>query len=363
MPRSLYIFVLLLAPALLLSSGVLNAQTDPALLRFIPANPKAVLSVDWKTLRATHIGALLREKYVDVDPASAIPGVEFLDDVERFIIASPTRAHADETSEPPMLVVARGHFDLAKVRQVLADHGAKPQLFNSIQVYRPQGKNGRDMAFVLMDAQTILIGDAGSIFASLERNANPTPSADAGPLLARAVEMDSHYDLWALMSGMQAMASDRLMGWLGGGGFQSESRNFEAGVSLRNGLAVDISLIFPSEPEARSMASEFSKLMKAAIKDKIGGPAMLDLEKRLKVAAEGATTKISLRMTPQEFERNAQIFAAARQQQVVAAAEIKPVGEAIPAPGKPAPQVIRIEGLDDGPREIRLKPEQQPEQP
>lgn len=358
MPRSLSIFVLLLAPAVLLSSGVLSAQTDPALLRFIPPNPKAVLSVDWKMLRATHIGALLREKYVDVDPASAVPGVEFLDDVDRFILASPVRPRAGETSEPPMLVVARGHFDLAKVRQALADHGAKPQLFNSIQVYRPQGKNGRDMAFVLMDSQTILIGDAGSIFASLEQNANPTPASDVGPLLTRAAELDSRYDLWAIMSGMQAMASDRLMGWLGGDGFQSESRNFEAGVSLRNGLAVDISLIFPSEPEARSTASEFSKLVKAAIKEKIGGPAMLDLEKRLKVAADGAATKISLRMSPQEFERNAQIFAATRQQQAVAAAEIKPVGEAIPAPAKPAAQVIRIEGLDDGPREIRLKQDQ-----
>lgn len=255
-----------------------------------------------------------------------------------------------------MLVVVRGHFDLVKVRKTLADHGAKPQLFNSIQVYRPQGKNGRDMAFVLMDAQTILIGDAVSIFASLERNANSAQAPDAGSLLARAAEMDAHYDVWALISGLQSMASDRLMGLLAGGGFQSESRSFEAGVSLRNGLAADISLIFPSEPEAKSTASEFSKLIKAATKDKIGGPAMLDLEKRLKISAEGATTKISLRLTPQEFEKNAQIFAATRQQPALAAADIKPA-ETIPAGTKPAAQVIRIEGLDDGPREIRLKPE------
>ncbi len=110
------------------------------------------------------------------------------------------------------------------------------------------------------------------------------------------------------------------------------------------------------------MASEFSKLIRALIKDKTGGPAMLDLEKRLKVAAEGATAKISLRMTPQEFEKNAQIFAATRQQPVLAAADIKPdAAEVTPSPAKPAPpqQVIRIEGLDDGPREIRMKPEHQ----
>ena len=349
MLRSWSVLTLLLAPALV------SAQTDPALLRFIPANPKAIISIDWKTLRATHIGILLREKYVDADPASAIPGAEFLEDVDRVIISSPGRAHDDETSEPPMLVVVRGHFDLAKVRKVLADHGAKPQLFNSFQVYRPQGKNSRDMAFVLIDAQTILAGDAASIFASLERSANPA-LADAGSLLARAAEMDSRYDLWVLMSGLQSMGSDRLMGLLAGGGLQSESRSLEAGVSLRNGLAADISLIFPSEPEARSMASEFSKLMKAAIKDKVGGPAMLDLEKRLKVIAEGAATKISLRMTPQEFEKNAQLFAAARQQTVVAAATVKRA-EAMPEPPKLAPAMIRIEGLDEGPREIRMKPE------
>ena len=351
MLRSLAIFVLLLAPA------GLSAQTDPALLRFIPPNPKALISIDWKTLRSSHIGTLLREKFVDV-PGSAIPGAEFLDQVDRCIISSSGRAPGDETSEPPMLVVVRGHFDLAKIRKALADHGAKPQLFNSIQVYRPQGKSSRDMAFVLLDAQTILIGDAGSIFASLERNANAAESTEASPLLARAADMDSRYEVWALMTGLQTVANDRLIGLLAGGSFTSEARGFEAGISLRNGLAADISLLFPTEPEARSMASEFSKLMKAVIKDKIGGAAMLDLERKLKVTADGGTARISLRLTAQELEKNARIFAATRQQPLVSAADSKPVAVAIIEPPKPALKVIRIEGLDDGPREIRMKPEQ-----
>src|SRR5450755_1414978 len=99
MLRSLSIFGLLLAPA------VMSAQTDPALLRFLPPNPKAVISIDWKMLRGSHVGALLREKFVDANPGSAIPGVEFLDDVDRCIISSSGRAPGDETSEPPMLVV------------------------------------------------------------------------------------------------------------------------------------------------------------------------------------------------------------------------------------------------------------------
>jgi hypothetical protein len=353
MLRFVSLFVLLLAP------GVLSAQTDPALLRFIPSNPKALISIDWKTLKGSHIGALLREKFVDTNPGSAMPGVEFLDDVDRCVITSQGRPPGDDTSEPPLLVVVRGHFDLGKVRQTLAAHGAKPQQFNSVQVYRPQGKSARDMAFVLIDTQTILIGDAGSIFASLERSANPPSTPDTSSLLTRVAEMDAHYDVWALMSGLQGMGSDRLLGLIAGGGGAGESRNFEAGVSLRNGLAADISLFFPTELEARSMASEFSKMMKAAIKEKIGGPAMLDLEKKLKVAADGATARISLRLTPQELEKNAQIFARTPRQPTLAAAEVTPVlAEAVPAPAKPAASIIRIEGLDDGPREIRMKPEQ-----
>jgi len=360
MLRFPFIFVLLLAP------GVVSAQTDPALLRFLPSNPKAVISIDWKTLRGSHVGALLREKFVDTNPGTAIPGVEFLDDIDHCIITSEGRPPGDDTSEPPLLVVVRGHFDLAKVRLALATHGAKAQLYNSIPVYRPQGKGSRDMAFVLIDAQTILIGDAGSIFASLQRSANPPSGSEVNPLVARAAEMDSRYDVWALMSGLEGMGSDRLLGLLAGGGSMAESQNFEAGVSLRNGLAADISLFFPTQLEAKNMASEFSKLMKAAIKDKVGGPAMLDLEKRLKVAADGAIARISLRLTPQELEKNAQIFTATRQHPATAAPSApdgEPTAEAIaaviPAPAaKPAPKIIRIEGLDDGPREIRMKPDQ-----
>lgn len=352
MLRSVSIFSLLVAPA------VVSAETDPALLRFIAPNSKAVISVDWKTLKASHIGALLREKFVDSNPGSAMPGTEFLDDVDRCIISSPGRTSAIETTDAPMLIVVHGHFDLGKVRKLLAQHGAKPQMFNSIQVYRPQGKSSHDMAFVLVDAQTILIGDAPSVFAGVERSANPaTPESTS--LLARVTEMDSRYDVWALMTGFTSMASDRLMGLLAGGGPSgSEARSFEAGVSLRNGLVADISLFFPSEPEARSVASEFSKLIKAAVKDKIGGPAMIDLEKKLKIAADGAVAKISLRLTPQELEKNARIFAAARPQPVVAQADIQPVTRGLPPVAKAEPKVIRIEGLDEGTREIKMKQDQ-----
>jgi len=358
MLRSISTFLVLFAPA------VVSAQSDPVLWRLLPHDPKAVISIDWKTLRNSHLGAMLRDKFVDGN--QAIPGAEFLDDVDRCLIASTGGNAGGPNGEPSVLIVVHGHFDLAKVRRVLADHGAKPQMFNSIQVYRPQNATNRDMAFVLLDSQTIVLGDAASVFASVERNANTGQPAEPSAIMKRAGELDSRYDAWAIMSGFDTASGDRLMGLIAGNTGGSTARSMEAGIALRNGLVADISLIFPTEPEARSMAVELSSLIKAAIKDKIGGPAMLDLEKKVKIIADGSVARINLRMSAQEFEKNARLFAESKkietqsraQQMPAAVAEAKPAGVLPPPAPKPEPKMIRIEGLDDGPREIKMKPEQ-----
>lgn len=331
---------------------MVRGQTDPALWRFVPPDAQALISIDWKTLRQSPLGTLLRDQLADMNPGAAMPGLQFLNDVDRVLISSQGRNPEAPGGEAPTLIVVRGHFNLADVRKVLADHGARPQAFNSFQVYRPQGRNARDMAFVLLDAETILIGDARSIFASLERSAAPA-AADENSLLARAADMDSRYQIWALMSGVQALASDRLMGLLAGGDLGSVARAFEAGVSLHNGLSADIALRFLSEPEARSMASELSKIMKLAAKDKTAAAGLPELEKKLKITADGPNARISLRLSPQELERSARLFAEARRHAPAPVAEARPV---LPPPSKPEKQVIRIEGLDDGPREIPIKP-------
>ena len=348
---------------MLLCAAIARAETDPVLWRLLPPNPKAVISLDWKTLRTSHLGVMLREKFVDSNGAQAIPGLEFLDQVDRCIITSTGRGPTELTSDPAVLIVVRGHFDLAKVRQVLTDHGAKPQMFNSVQVYRPQN-NGKDMAFVLLDPQTILIGDANSVYAAVDRNSNaaqPAASdAASNMVVTRAQEMDARYDVWAVMSGVGGgMSGDRLLGMLAGGGFNSDARSVEAGIALRNGLTADLAFIFPTEPEARKMASGLSNFFKALIKDKMGNAAMLDLEKRLKITADGAVARVSLRLNAQELAKNARIFAETQRQQPVqaaVAADLKPTVAVTPAP-KPEPKVIRIEGLDDGPREIQMKPD------
>src|SRR5882762_9091745 len=236
----------LVAGLLLAAPAIAPAQTDPALWRFIQPNAKAIISIDWKHVRQSHVGTMLREKWVDTNSA-AMPGAEFLNDVDRFLISSGGQSAGDEAAEPPVLIVVRGHFDLPRVRKLLVTHGAKAQAFNSVQVYRPQGKNSKDMAFVLLDAQTIFIGDARSVFAAVDRNALPSTPVDSSPALTRAAAMDATYEVWALITTPGALANDRLMGLLSGGEVGSNALGYEVGFSFKNGLSADASVLFESD--------------------------------------------------------------------------------------------------------------------
>lgn len=339
-----------------------TAQTEPGPWRFVPSNSKALIGVDWSRVRKSHVGTLLREKWID---GAGVPGTEFLDSADRFLISSTGKA-SDE-GDAPLLVVVTGHFDLAKVRTVLAQHRVKPQKYGESLVYRPQGKNAKDLAFSLIDAQTILIGDSRSIFAAVDRAAFPAAQPAAGSIASRAVDMDASYDAWAIVNGSDVLGSDRLAALLSGADTDADARGFEFGLSLRSGLAADVSLMFGSDSTAKAMSGELSRMLKLAIKDKLGEPALLDLEKRIKFTAQGSVAKLTLRLTPQELEKNAQIFTASHKTPDPGIAQIRPVvkseqpGAAKPVaaptaklapPLKSEKKVIRIEGLDDGPREI-----------
>jgi hypothetical protein len=338
-----------------------RAQIESGPWRFVDPASKAVIGVDWKRISRSEVGVMLREKWLNPE-AGAIPGIEFLDDVDRFLVSSPGGDPSGQTEEAPLLVVATGHFELAKVRALLLARGTKPQQFNSWLVYRPQGKNAKDLAVVLFDAGTILIGDSRSIFSSLDRSAFQHAAPEANSILARAAEMDAAYDAWALVTAPGTLASNRLTELLTGAGLDSEAQGFEAGISLRTGLAADITVLFSSEDDAKSMATELAKIVHLAAKDQSGEPFLQDFEKRLKFASDGPRTRISLRLTPRELEKNAQLFAARKRAPAIAP-DVRPVAKAAPAPAPvqaPEKLVIRIEGLDGGTREIPFPQHQQP---
>lgn len=342
-------------PALLNSQTTVNTPAQPVLPRFIQPDAKILISIDWKRLQQASLGASLRDKFLQAGGTiSTTPGAEFITDIDRMFLSSTGSKPGDNADDnPPVLITISGHFDLAKVRAALTKYGAKPQLFNSIQVYRPQDEKGKDMAFVPVDARTLVFGDASSVFAALERNTSAPASSPINTLAARAAEMDAAYDAWLIATDPQELAGSRLNGILGEGGLAAGARGIEAGISLRTGLSAEIMVRFDDEPAAKMLASEMGLFLKTVAGAKAGQYSLADLAKKLKFTAEGPVTKISLHLTAQEVENGVEAAVARMRVQPHVAVNVRPLNTPSPAaPKKQENQVIRIEGLDDGPRVI-----------
>jgi hypothetical protein len=373
--RATLVLAALLSPMVV--SGQAGADSDLPLWRFVYPNARALISIDWARIRQSPAGAMIREKWLTSGAMAAIPAVELLNDIDRVLISSPGKDSADDSAEPAILVAIQGHFDAARVRQVFTRLGAKPQSYNSFQVYRPQRRgqkrepedsDARDTAWVLFDSETILYGDAPSVFAALDRNqfarASSQPTSQASPepgsIAARAGVMAANYELWVLMDATEIMSSDQIAGLFQGGEWASEAQGFEAGVNLRAGLAADVTVRFPSDAIAKRVTAELTRVMNLAAKDKSSGAQLQDIAKKLKFNADGAATRISLRLTQPELEKTAQAFAASHKAAAQLAGNahgstgpvtnLTAAPNAALAPAKPA--MIRIEGLDEGTREI-----------
>jgi hypothetical protein len=360
-----------LALAILLAPLAVKGQSEPSLWRFVNPNTKALIGIDWARIRPLPAGAFIREKVLTAGVLGTIPALELLDDIDRVLISSPGRNSADDSAESQLLIVIHGHFDAAKVRQVFTRVSARPQAYNSFQVYRPQskdrqGNSAKDTAWVLFDAETILYGDAPSIFATLDRNhfaqASPQPASASGSMMARAAELNANYELWAIMDAAEMLSSDQIAALIPDGEWASEAQDFEAGVNLRGGLAADITVRFSSDVAAKSMTTELTRIMNIAARDKSAGAQMQKFAKKMKFNVDGTAAKVNFRLTEQELEQSAMAFAAGHKAaELATAASVNPPPAPIPVVATPPkPAVIRIEGLDEGPREIPFQDRPQP---
>jgi hypothetical protein len=337
--------------SLLIAAQAVTAETDSTLWRFVNPKAKAVIGINWGRIQQTRAGELMRERLGD--SPLPLPGVQFLTDVERVIISSTGNPNPEDQQEPPILMAVRGRFNLADLRKALLAHGAKRQMYGDFQVYRPQEKGGKDLAIAPLDAQTLLVGDAGSVFAALEHNGYS--GTEASPIVARSATLDASYDFWALLTTPRAIASQRFMELFTGEELGDAAQGFEAGISFRDGMAMNLAIATPSEDAAKKLSSTISKVVNLSAKDKPTNPALADLERKMKIVAEKTAVIITLRLTKDELSKTAEKFDRYRKEREKQLAEAKPAVQPPVQPPPPPKMVIRIEGLENGSREIPYK--------
>lgn len=326
----------------------LEGQTDARLWRYLHPDAKAVIGVDWSLFRQSVVWNMLEEKIGALPlPIKGLPS--FIKEIDRIVLSSP--GGAEDKADAPIIVVVHGHFAPDSVQAALVEQGAHKQSYGKFTIYRPRAKeNAQDLGFVLIDPQTVLIGDVGSLCAALDRSAF-TPVL-AGPTLARAAVLDAANDFWAVISSPNVLSSQRLQGFLAGDDLSELGRGLEFGMSFRDGFVVNVSLMTASEAMAKHLSDQIAAVVKLSSKDKPTNPGLAEMEKKLKVAAAGDTVTINLHMTREEVERSARLYQAAAKKP--AARPLVPLNLAVetPAPPKTQKMVIKIEGLDGGTREV-----------
>ncbi len=328
--KTLILSIVLLVPALA------DGPAEPSLWRYVHPNSKALVGIQWSQVEQSDLGRWIQSRWI---PDLGMPGIEFLKGVEQVLISSPGVQPESPDEDPRLLIAIQGNFDLARLRQVLVEQGAKPQTFAGIPIFRQRGKAITEPAFALLSSRTILIGDIQTLFSSIERLKVARSEDDLQPLVGRAQDLAARYDCWALMSDTGAM-HNFLFTSLAGKTLSPESQGFQAGISVRNGLAIDVVMAVRNERAARVLQGNLNRLIRNAETDKGGSPEFASLIRKLRITADRSSVLLTLRMTALEASQS---FASKPRSQVLAKTD--------------APKlVIRIEGLDEGSRELPFKP-------
>jgi len=172
-----------------------------------------------------------------------------------------------------------------------------------------------------------------------------------GPTLARAAELDAANDFWAVVSNPNVLSSGRLQGFLAGDDLSELGQGMEFGLSFRDGIGLSVSLKTGSDAMAKHLVDQITQGIKLSLKDKPSNPALAEMGKKLKVAAAGATVSMNLHLTREEVERSSRLYQASVKN--APPAPLVPLNLEVQPPPKPEEKmVIRIDGLDGGPREV-----------
>jgi hypothetical protein len=249
-----------------------------------------------------------------------------------------------------VLIRVSGRFGAGEFERMMTAQGAHAQLYRQKRVYRQ--KKDSDMAVTLLDEHTLLLGDASSVFAALDRLEWPSPAAN--PLLAHAAKLRDDNDIWALFAVAPAELAGHLVPALP---LVQDVHGLELGISLKDGLDLRLGLDTDSEDSAAKLADELRKDLKLAMKDMQQGPDrpksadIAAAAKKIQIAAEKSDVRLTLRLDAAEVERS--LAEAAKRQRAARPSVAITMPERLP-PAPPRQQTIHIEGLDDGPKDVPL---------
>lgn len=340
------------------------ASSHPSFWRYAHPQAKVLVGIEWQRVMNSPPAQRMREEMAKEGWTRMLSsqGLDFIWDIERVFVSSP----GGSKNQPPLVAAVQGRFDLAKVRQAIHGQGAQALVYRGVALLR-NAKPGADQCMALVSPQVLLFGDRASVQAALDHYAAATPPP-ASRLYQRASDLSARYDLWFV-----GTASPQDFAAAGLPELVSQVESFEAGLSLQQGLGLDVNLNAKTAESAQALASTIQGFVHLAAMQGGGRPEAAEFLNKLRVNAEQARVTVSLAVDQAELDRAVQQMRASVRASVqggaLARMDMRPRAVArgvsnppaatavVPAPPpKPAePAVIRIYGAEGGTREIPFK--------
>jgi len=306
--------VIFSAGLLLFGVGRVQAESHPAWWRYASPEATALVGIQWEHMRSSPFAAAVAGELTGED-GLGFPDLECLKDSRQILISSPA-----------LLAIASGNFPATIVRDQATRKGWKRALYKEFEIWVTPGKETLSLA--RMTDQLILVGRVKTLQDAIDRSLLEGTEQTHSPLLARGARY-AQDDLWVVATGLPDALAEHFVP------IEAQAIGFEGGVTLQGG--VRMGAVFSVESE--EAAGQLAETLKQSI-------AMLP------PMARGIQVNI--------VQNNVTLGTAISEEQLVAGLRTNTVAAAVPKPEviapKPAgPQVIRIFGLDSGPREIVVR--------
>lgn len=345
-------------PLFLLTAALATAESHPSWWTYASPEATALVGIHWDNLRNSPFASAIEDELASTGPL-AFPNVECLRQAREIVISS-----------PELLAAEAGSFPSATVNSQAQRAGLHRSVYRGLTLWTPEQAAGLGIAQI--SEQIVLVGSRRTLQSAVDRNLLAT-GRQYSSLLPRAARFSQSADLWVVAVKLPDPLANLFVP------LEVEAWGFEGAVSMRDGLSLEASFDASSTDAAEKLAGIMQQQ----------APTLPPLARGLQATSDRRTVNIQLQASQAEVVAalhaapavapaavaavtapQAAMAAVAKPSvpgvaPVAVAAAVAPPIVAAPEPPKPAeppkptePQIIRIIGLDEGTREIRLPPSQ-----
>jgi hypothetical protein len=322
----------------LATAALAAAQSHPSWWTYASPDATALVGIQWENLRQSPFAETVA-KELSATGALGFPDLDCLKQARQIILSAPS-----------MVAIEWGTFPAATVREQALRAGLGYVRYRTVPVYVPQ--KGEGLGVAQMTPQLVLVGARKTLEAAID-NSLAEKDRRYSPLLARAARFSRTADLWVVATQLpDPLASLFVPIEADTPGFNTQG--FEGALSVQGGLVAEAWLDAESEQAAAGLAKHFRQ----------AAPSFPLMARGVQVTAAATKVTLALQLTPEQLAASLD-----SKPRVETAVNVRPVAPPPPPPAPPTPaeapavfsvtversavpRVIRIEGLDDGPKII-----------